>query len=165
MAGERFLQNVAGVTKEVISVQTSTIDRIPSLDAAGKLNNNMMPTGLGADSADVSTSETLVAGDIVNIWDSTGAAVRKADATVAGKEGVGFVLAGFTHPTTATIYFDGTITGLVGLTIGATYYLSATAGTITTTAPSTSGNVVQRVGIATSATTLSFEPGEPITVA
>ena len=141
-------------------------DKLIRLDAAGKINNNMMPVGIGADTKDIATSETLTAGDIVNVWDSTGAAVRKADATAANKyDGVGFVLTGFTHPVTATVYFEGTITGLSSLTIGATYYLSETAGTLTATAPSTSGAIVQRIGVAISATELSFEPAQPITLA
>ena len=125
-----------------------------------------MPVGIGADSKILPASENLAAGDLVNVWTDTGTAkARKADATVAGKEANGFVLAAVTLGQNATVYFDGTNTQLSGLTPGAVYYLSTTAGGVTTTPPSGSGNVVQRVGRAVSATELTFEPGEPITLA
>ena len=50
-------------------------------------------SGGGADTGTVTTSEALAAGDLVNIWNSSGAKARKADATTAGKEAHGFVLA------------------------------------------------------------------------
>lgn len=145
------------------SAGTADANKIPRLDSTGKLAQNMMPTGIVPDTKDFATVETLALGNIVNI-DATG--VRKADATAVNKfKGVGFTIAGFTHPTTATVYFEGVITGLTGLAIGAEYYLSETAGTVTTTAPSTSGAIVQRIGVAISATELSFEPAQPIVLA
>ena len=96
MAGQKFLQhNGAGGVAEVVSTQIGgggAANLIPALDAAGKLDITMMPTGIAADTAVITTSEALAAGDFVNIWNSTGAKVRKADATVAGKEAMGFVL-------------------------------------------------------------------------
>jgi len=135
--------------------------KLPSLDGSGRLDNSFMPVGIGADTAAIATSETLAAGDFVNIWDSTGAKVRKADATTAGKEAHGFVLSAFTHPTTATVYFEGTNTAVSGKTPGV-QFLQTTAGTSGSTAPSSSGNVVQKLGVATSATTINFEPQQPI---
>lgn len=138
--------------------------KLPSLDGSGKLDNSFMPVGIGADTAAIATSETLAAGDFVNIWNNTGAAVRKADATTAGKEAHGFVLSAFTHPTTATVYFEGTNTAVSGKTPGV-QFLQTTAGTSGSTAPSSSGNVVQKLGVATSATTINFEPQQPIVLA
>ena len=135
--------------------------KLPSLDGSGRLDNSFMPVGIGADTAAIATSETLAAGDFVNIWDSTGAKVRKADATTVGKEAHGFVLSAFTHPTTATVYFEGTNTAVSGKTPGV-QFLQTTAGTSGSTAPSSSGNVVQKLGVATSATTINFEPQQPI---
>jgi hypothetical protein len=140
--------------------------KVVQLDAAGRIDTSMMPVGVGADTATVATSENLAAGDIVNIWNDGGTAkARKADATAEGKEAIGFVLAGVTSPANATVYFEGTITGLTSLTPGARYYASTTAGAVTATAPSTAANVVQLVGTAITSTTLSFEPGNPITIA
>ena len=108
------------------------------------------------------TSESLSAGDIVDIYDVSGTSTaRRADATTTGKPARGYVLAGTTSPAAATIYGPGTlITGLSGLTIDATYYLSASSpGAITTTAPSATDNSAQVVGYAVSATELMFAPG------
>lgn len=140
--------------------------KLPKLDSSGKLASTMMPTGIGANTLSVVTSENLSAGNLVNVWDNSGTLnARKADATAAGKRAHGFVLASTTSGQNATVYFDGTITGLSGLTLGATYFLNTTAGAMTTTAPSTTGNVVQEVGVATSATTFDFSPLEPVELA
>lgn len=138
--------------------------KLAALDASGRIDSTMMPVGIGADTATITTSEALSAGDLVNIWNSSGAKVRKADATVAGKEAHGFVLAGFGNGVAATVYFEGTNTAVTGLTPGP-QFLSTTAGTASGTAPSASGNIVQRVGFATSATTLNFQSQTPITLA
>ena len=167
---QKFLRMLAGVIAELEGLVTSAgagdTGKIPALDATGKIDSSLMPVGIGADSKILPASENLAAGDLVNVWTDTGVAkARKADATVAGKEANGFVLAAVTLGQNATVYFDGTDTQLSGLTPGSVYYLAATAGGVTTTPPSGSGNVVQRVGRAVSATELTFEPGEPITLA
>lgn len=161
----KFLKLNAGVVTEEAAITTSAgagdVGKIPHLDSSGRLDNSFMPTGIGADTVAVATSETLAAGDLVNIWNSTGAKVRKADATTSGKEAHGFVISAFTHPTTATVYFEGNNAQVTGLTPGA-QYLSTTPGLATVTAPSGSGNVVQRVGYATAATNLNFQAGVPV---
>lgn len=135
--------------------------KLAALDGAGRLDTTMMPVGVGADTALITTTEILAAGDLVNIWNSTGAKARKADATVAGKEAHGFVLAGFAAAVVATVYFEGTNTAVTALTPGP-QFLATVAGTAVLTAPAGAGNIVQRVGFATSATTLNFQAGEPI---
>lgn len=47
-----------------------------------------------------------------------------------------------------------------GLTAGAVYYVSGTAGGITSTAPSTTGKIVRVVGYAESTTVFYFKPSE-----
>lgn len=138
--------------------------KIPKLDAAGRLDTTMMPVGIGADSASITTSEALAAGDFVNIWNSSGAKARKADATVAGKEAHGFVLAGAGAGAQATVYFEGTNTGVTGQTPGVAY-LGTTAGQAVNAAPTGSGNVVQRLGFAISATAINFNSQPPVTLA
>ena len=102
---------------------------------------------------------------MVNIHDATGRKVRKADAS-NGREIHGFVLSAITSGQNGTVYFEGTVTGLSSLIIGAKYFLSAaTAGEVVATAPSGTGELVQRAGTAISATELSFEPADPITLA
>lgn len=167
MPGEKFLKHTAGGFIETIAVQVGgggSADKIPSLDAAGRLDASMMPTGIGADTAVITTSEALSAGDFVNIHNVAGARVRKADASAAGKEAHGFVLAAFGSGASATVFFEGTNTQVTGLTAGV-QYLSATPGLATLTPPATAGQVVQRIGLAVSATALNFEPMPAITLA
>lgn len=160
---DKPVQLVSGVLTEVeaktASAGAGDAGKIVALDAGGKIDSTMMPSGVGSDSKSMTASEAISAGDIVNVHDSTGAKVRKADATATGKNGVGFAPSAISNGASGTINFEGTISGLSGLTIGATYYLATTAGGITETPPSGSGNVVQKVGTAISATELSFEPG------
>jgi hypothetical protein len=167
MPGNKYLSNNAGQTTEVAGVQSSAggadANKIVALDAAGKLDITMMPTGVGADSASITTSEALAAGDFVNVHSSSGAKVRKADASVAGKEAHGFVLAAFGSGAAATVYFEGTNNQVTGQTPGPVF-LSTTPGVASGTAPNAAGNVVQRVGFAISTTAINFQSQPPITL-
>lgn len=168
MAGKKFLRLVNNLVTEVLGIQTSAgaanAGDIVALDDSGRIDNSMMPVGIGADTAVIAASEALAAGDFVNIWNSTGAKVRKADATVAGKEAHGFVLAAVASGANATVYFEGTNTQVSGQTAGPVF-LQTTAGTAGATAPSAAGNVVQRLGIAISPTAINFESGVPVVLA
>jgi hypothetical protein len=169
MAGNKYIKNNAGTLTEEVAVQSSAgagdAGKIPALDSSGKLDNSMMPVGIGADTSSIVSSENLAAGDFVNIYDDSGTAkVRKADATTSGKQAHGFVLSAVTSPAEATVYMEGTNTAVTGATAGGVF-LSTTAGGFTSTAPSSAGNVVQRIGVATSATTVSFEYQQPIVLA
>lgn len=133
---------------------------IVALDAAGKIDKSMMPSGIAADVAVMPASENLLAGDFVNIWNDGGVGrVRKADASTAGKEAHGFVIEGFASGVNATVYFEGTNDQVNGQTPGR-IYLSETAGLSTSTAPVNPGNVVQALGVATSATSINAEIGQ-----
>lgn len=169
MAAKKFLRLIGGVITEVFGIQTSAgaanAGDIPVLDDTGRIDNSMMPVGIGADTAVIDASEGLAAGDWINVWDDTGTAkVRKADATTAGKEANGFVLSAVTIGSPATVYFEGTNTQVSGQTPGPVY-LQTTAGTGGATAPSASGNLVQQVGVALSATSVNFERGTPVVLA
>ena len=171
MAGDKYLKIASGVVSEQAAVQSSAgagnAGNIPALDAAGLLDITMMPAGVGANTKSLAASEALAAGDFVNIWDDSGTPkMRKADGSAAGKEANGFVLASVESAATGTCYLTGVNNQLTGLTGGTVYYLSeATPGAATATAPSTATNIVQRLGKALSATELSFEPSDPITLA
>ena len=131
----------------------------------GKLDTSLMPTGLGADTAQATAYENLSIGDLVNVYNDAGTLkARKADASGGrAKKAIGFVKEAVTANQTATIYLDGTISGLTGLTIGADYYLSATtAGGVVSTIPTTTNYIAQYVGTAKSATELIFEYSNPI---
>lgn len=165
MAGDKYLYlNTNGAPAEKAAVQTSAgaadAGKIGALDSNGKWAANMMPSGFGADVNAIQASENLAANDLVNVHNASGASrVRKADASAEGKEANGFVLAAVTSGQMADVYAEGTNAGLSGLTPGP-LFLSTTPGQVTSTAPTGTGQVVQRVGAAISATALNFEAGQ-----
>lgn len=148
----------------ITSAGAGDTGKIPQLDSSGRIDLTVLPIGVGADTAIITTTEAIASGDFVNVWNSTGAKVRKADATVAGKEAHGFVLVGVGSGASATVYFEGTNTAVTGQTPG-NVFLATTAGLATATAPSAAGNVVQRIGMAVSATAINFQSQPPITLA
>lgn len=166
---DKYLKHASGAIVEVEASASSAgagdAGKIPALDGAGRLSQTMMPVGVMAETASIEASENLAAGDFVNIHDSTGAKVRKADAS-NGRRADGFVLASVTSGQNAVVFFEGANTSLSGMTPGATMYLSASsAGAATATPPSGSGHMVQEIGRAYSATAATFEPTKPITLA
>lgn len=165
----KYITNNNGQLQEVIANTVSggsgDAGKIIALDSAGRIDNSMMPVGIGADTASILTSEVLSSGNYVNIWNNAGAFnVRKADATIAGKEAHGFVLSSYNSSTQATVYFEGTNTGVTGQTPGVVF-LSTTAGIGSSTAPSASGNAVQVLGFAVSATAVNFQSNRPVILA
>ncbi|WP_371369992.1 hypothetical protein ACA097_09720 [Pseudomonas sp. QL9] len=171
MAGDKFLMNNNGNLQEVAATQISAgaanAGDIPALDASGRLDTSMMPVGLGADTAVVTASEALAAGDYVNIWSNASAfAVRKADASGGvAKQAHGFVLAAVTSGTAATVYFEGTNTQVSGMTPGDVWLSAATPGKGVATPPTATGNIQQKVGVAVAATSVNVELGQPIILA
>lgn len=149
-----------------VSTGAGSASKTAMLDASGKLDVSMMPTGIAADVSVITASEALAAGDVVNIYNNAGTAnCRKADASTSGKEARGFVLAAVASGAAATVYFEATDTQVTGLTPGVQFLSATTPGKTTTTAPTAAGHIVQRVGFATSATSLNFNAGEPIVLA
>lgn len=169
MPAKKYLKNNAGTLSEqaatIVSAGAGNEGDIVALDATGKIDGSVMPVGIGADTAALTASEALVAGNFVNIWSDAGAfKARKADATTAGKEAHGFVLAAVAGGAAATVFFEGTNNQVTGQTPG-NVFLSTTPGAADDVAPSAAGNVVQRLGVATAATTINVEPHLPIVLA
>ena len=152
------------VNSIVTSAGAGSVGKLTALDGSGRLDTSVMPVGIGADTAAITTSEAIAAGAYVNVFSSTGAKARNADATVAGKEAMGFVLVSALSGAVATVYFEGTNTAAVGQTPGPVY-LGTTAGMGTTAPPTGVGNVQQVVGFATSATSVNFQSQPPIVLA
>jgi hypothetical protein len=98
-----------------------------------------------------------VIGDVVYI--SAADTARKAKADAAGtKDAIAFATATISNGAVGGYQTSGVLAGLTGLTAGAIYYLSAaTAGAMTTTAPSTVGQYVVRLGIAISTTEFEID--------
>lgn len=167
---DKYIYLDSGKLKErevtVTSTGASEAGDAVGLDGTGKLDTSVMPTGIGPDTKTLVTSEDFGAGDWVNVYDSSGTpTARKADATTAGKEAHGFVLASSTAGGNATVYTAGINDQLSGLTGGTEYFLDTTAGGETATAPSGSGNVVQSLGVALSATEIAFNRAVSVQVA
>lgn len=152
----------------VVSTGASEAGDIVALDAGGKLDISVLPTGIGADVAVIEASESLTAGDYVNIWNDGGIAkVRKADASAASAAEIahGFVKDNVSSAANATVYFEGSNDDLSALTPGTTYALSHSSpgGVVAlASATTTAGHSLQVVGVAVNATTINTELGKPI---
>lgn len=162
---DKYLKLIAGVPTQVegstASAGVGDAGKLVALNAQGKLDETMMPTGIGADVAIIQASENLVAGDFVNVWSDAGAArVRKCDGSSAGKEAHGFVLAAVASGNLATVYFEGTNNQVSGQVPGPVYMSAAAAGAAASVAPVGAGQVVQRIGVATSASAINVECGQ-----
>lgn len=164
-SGKLSALNASGILDDTImnASATSAANKVLKMDGSGRIALGVLPVGVGTDTVTLTTSEIIASGDLVNIWDSTGPKVRKADATIAGKEAHGFCLVGGAAAASVDVYFEGSNTAMTGLVAGKRF-LATTAGTSTATAPSGSGNVVQLVGFATSTTSMNFQSGTPITL-
>lgn len=141
------------------SAGAGDVGKVPQLDGSGRLDSTVMPVGIGADTKSILASEALVAGDFVNVWNNAGTAnIRKADGSTTGKEAHGFVLSAVSNGANGTVYFEGANTQQSGLTAGPVYLSATTPGRATSTAPSTTGQIIQCLGVAVSATEVNFEP-------
>lgn len=115
----------------------------------------------GDTTVSATAGENLAEGDIVELYNNVGTlSVRKATAATWYKA-EGFVLDTITSGNAGTVYLTGTVTGLAGLTPGGKQFLSTTGDVIEAPA-TTSGYIIQEVGVALSATTILFRPQEAI---
>lgn len=126
----------------------------------GKIDVTLLPTGLGAETVTVAVSESLAAGDYVNVYkDGAAWKVRKALATSLATKANGFVLAMFLAPTDAVVYLEGLNTLDDPHTDGGPVFLSATmAGKSTATPVSTPANSINQVLGDFVGNGVSFEP-------
>lgn len=146
------------VVRKIIQGTGITISSTGADSGTGDVTINADASG--APAIVLNAAEALSASDLVNIFNDSGTAkARLADAGNQ-RQADGFVLEGVAMNDPATIYSTGFNSELTGLTGGVEYYLSAsTPGGITTTTPTGSGDLVQRVGKAISATELDFKKG------
>ena len=163
----KFLNLENGKKKLDSAIATSAgagdASKVLMTDGTGRIDSSFLPVGIGADTQEVVSFENLVAGDFVNIFDDGGTpSVRKADAS-NGRDANGFVLSAVTAPALATVYFEGTNTQLSGMTPGTRQYLD-TAGGVTETPNTTSGELHQYLGKSSSATELNVEMADCILI-
>lgn len=106
---------------------------------------------------------TTSAGDAV-YYDHSNSRMEKADADVRSLAAQAIIVHKPTS-TTAICADSGVSKAQSGLTPGSDYYLSTTAGAIVTSVPSGTGDIIQRLGRAMSATQLKIEiDSRPITL-
>lgn len=130
-------------------------EKIPALDSAGRLAASMMPTGIAPEVKIGNAFEAIAANALVYI--KADGTVANATAAAGGKYAKGWSQAAVSIGQPVTVQFEGTMTGLSGLTIDATYFLSSTvAGGLTATGPTGSGTLWQEIGTAISATEINF---------
>jgi predicted RecA/RadA family phage recombinase len=105
----------------------------------------------------------ITVGQVVYISAASTVKLAKADAS-GTSDVIGLVkAASISAGASGAIQIDGALAGLTGLTSGAAHYLSAaTAGALTTTAPSAVGQFVTRVGTGISTTELEISAEAPI---
>ena len=115
------------------------------VDEANRINNQYIAE-VAVDARDVV---------YVSSADSVSPAQANTEAHVAGL--VGFAKADAAAAANVEVISSGVLAGFSGLTPGARYYLSAaTAGEITATIPTGTGNIITLVGVAKSATELNI---------
>lgn len=89
MAGNKYIKQSSGSLVEEAAIQSSAgagdAGKIPALDAAGRLDNSMMPAGIGADTAAITASENLAAGGSLAL---NGADLVLTAPTIAGGDPV-----------------------------------------------------------------------------
>lgn len=144
-----------------VSAGAPDAGKIPKLDASGKWDPSFIP---GTGVFTLTAFEALSANDAIHIFNDGGTGkMRKANAAT-GLQAHGFVPAAVLAAASGTVRLDDELlAGFVGLTIGAEYFLSdSTPGAITTTPPTTSGFLLQRIGVAKSATELAIDISDPI---
>ena len=134
--------------------------KMVALNAAGKIDITMLPSGVGGDIRNVTAAETISAGDLVYV-NSSGEVVR-ADADNS-RPAHGIALTAIANASNGDVAFGSYVAaGFSSLSPGASYYLSTTPGSISTSIPNTSGALVQRVGVALSSSEFYFEPSQAI---
>jgi hypothetical protein len=149
---------------ESMMVPVSTDSLIGTFDGAYLKYGSVAMNKLNVTMA--TTSEALVAGDIVNMTNVGNTyRVRKACAAAGATqyEAHGFVLDNAASGVMVPVYHFGNNTALTDLSVGV-QWLSTTPGAVATTPPSAAGTLVQRVGFSSTSAALNFSPGDPIKI-
>ena len=94
--------------------------------------------------------ENLTAGDAIYI-DAAGQAFKADNDSGGASEAIGFALSTVLAAASVQVRVGGKVSGFVGLTVGARYYIAESGG-ITAVVPSASGEYIVQMGYAVSAT-------------
>jgi hypothetical protein len=133
------------------------VKRLPSGDTiAGPLTATAEQQFTNADAGN------HLLGEVVYLFGSDSVKKARADAA-ATSEAFAMATATVANGAVGTYQTQGPITGLSGLTPGATYFLDpTTAGAMTATPPETSGQYAVELGRAVTATEFYFDPKSPL---
>lgn len=131
-------------------------DTIALLTATQRLTNKQIDDGQIVSELTAASGNTFSAGDIGYVA-SGGMTLADADAESTAGGQLWIALEAVAATATGTFMRMGKYT-TTGLTAGATYYLSTTAGGYTATAPTATGDIVRIIGYAHSTTVLYFDP-------
>lgn len=166
MAGNKYLAiGTNNIPTEVAAVQTSAgagdAGKIVALNSSGLIDTSMLPT---SSAVTRTASEAIAAGALINEWNNTGTInVRNADNSTY-KPAHGYAPSSITSSGTGSVYLavGPAITGLSSKTVGAEQFLG-TAGALTETAPTSgSGALLQKVGVAVTASSVDFMLQDPM---
>lgn len=153
--------NTIEITGKSSSAGAADAGTLVQLGSDGKIDASALPNGIGADAVSFVASEAIASGAFVNI--TSDGKMRNAVATAIGFQAHGYVNANVASGASGTVNFDDTNTGVTGLTPGATYFLSAgTAGGVVTAPPTATGQILQKLGVATSTTSIHVLIDKPI---
>jgi len=145
------------IREQAIQISAGAADsgKITKLNALGELDESMLPN---SEIQSKTAFETLTASDFIHV--RSDGQIEKADATTSGKPASGFVRVGITAASADKTYGEGILGGFTGLTVGGAVFLGKTAGAVSQDVSSfTAGNVVQKLGVAWSATEVKVEIG------
>ncbi len=163
MAIQRFLSLVNGIATGIAALVTSAgaadAGKIVATGDNGRLDESLMPEGIGANITPALASEAIGIGKLVNFHSVGGALnIRLADNS-NNRPANGFVKEAVANAAIGQVYpLDTTNSNLSGLTPGTKYYLGLAGGVIA--APldpqddSNYGKISQFIGTAKSATEL-----------
>lgn len=157
---DKFIDLVAGEQVQKTPLTTSagagSSGSMIALDPSGKLDSSFMPSGV-ASRINALATEDLGEDKLINLWVDGGVTkARLADATDNTKPADGYVDSPVTNGNSASVIpLSGLADNLSGLTPGK-IFLATTPGGVTSTPPSVSGNIVQEVGVAVTATSAFY---------
>lgn len=165
--------NVAGAVAILIDIMTAnafTMTRQPYeynmhglVDALIDLKEGFPTFAPERVGFDATTFEAVSDGDALYMRTSDGqVGLAQADGTQDEAIVVGFADDDAASGATVKVLVAGLLDGQTGIDPGDVYFLSTTAGEISTTAPSTAGQFVTRVGEGATATEFSIQLEPPI---
>lgn len=164
-----FLARVSGriqqIVATVISAGSENAGDIVALGSDGKLDQSVLPAGVGANTVTAVASENISAGRFVNLFIDAGTFKMRLADNSNGRPAWGYVREAFDADEAGSAYRLNTVNAhMTGLTPGSDYWLGTAGGVIATPLnPDTdTGKLCQYLGKASSATELVTVEHAPV---